>query len=118
MTTLIILNHQPYDGSDITYNALRLAKALHGEDKNVQIFLMNDAVDLARESTLKPEFYDYDLVAILKELYQSGVALKVCGSCQARCGINKNQPYFDATIKSTMDALAAWTIAADKVLTF
>ena len=79
---------------------------------------MNDGVDLARESTLKPDHYDFDLVAVLKELYQNGVALKICGSCQARCGINKNQPYFDENIKGTMDNLASWTIAADKALTF
>jgi len=27
--TTIILNHQPYDGSDVTWNALRLVKTLH-----------------------------------------------------------------------------------------
>lgn len=118
MATLIILNHQPYDGSDIAYNALRLAKTLHKKGESVQIFLMNDAVDLARETTLKPKFYDFDLVEILKELYRDGVKLKVCGSCQARCGINKNEPYFDTDIKATMQDLASWTIEAHRVLTF
>ena len=28
MTTLIILNHTPYDGTDLTWNALRLAGQL------------------------------------------------------------------------------------------
>ncbi|EQB40730.1 hypothetical protein M947_00325 [Sulfurimonas hongkongensis] len=118
MATLIILNHQPYDGSDITYNALRLVKTLHKRGEVVQIFIMNDGVDLARDNTLKPEFYDFDLVAILKELYHDGVALKVCGTCQARCGLNKNEPYFDKNIKATMQDLASWTMAADRVLTF
>lgn len=118
MTTLIVLNHQPYDGSDITYNALRLAKTLYSKGEVVQIFLMNDGVDLARDSTKKPEFYDFDLVATLKELFQNNVEIKACGSCQARCGINKNEPYFDAKIKGTMDDLSSWVIAADKVLTF
>ena len=47
---------------------------------------MNDTVDLVIDSTEKPGNYDIDLVAKLKELYESGVALKVCGSCQSRCG--------------------------------
>lgn len=119
MSTLIIFNHQPYDGTDIAWNALRLAKALHKKGEEVKIFLMNDSVDLARDTIAKPEFYEFDLVQILKDLYhQKGVKLKVCGTCQARCGLNKNQPYFNDEIKGTMNDLASWTIKCDKVLIF
>ncbi len=116
--TLFIFNHQPYDGSDKAYNALRLAKNLHGKNQEVKIFLMNDSVDLARDITKKPDFYDYDLVKMLKELYEDGVELKVCGTCMARCGVNKNQPYFNDEVRGTMDILGDWTISATKVLTF
>jgi len=118
MSTLIIFNHQPYDGSDIAWNGLRLAKTLQENGQEVKIFLMNDSVDLAREVTVKPEFYEYDLIQMLKDLYQSGVKLKVCGTCQARCGLNKNQPYFNDEIKGTMGDLALWLVESDKVLTF
>ena len=118
MSTLIVFNHQPYDGSDVVWNGLRLAKTLHKKGEDVKIFLMNDSVDLARDTTKKPEFYDFDLVKIIKELYENGVKLKVCGTCQARCGLNKNQPYFNDKIKGTMDDLASWVINSDKVLTF
>lgn len=117
MTTLI-LNHQPYDGSDITWNALRLAKTLYKNGEKVNIFLMNDAVDLARDSSRKPDSYDYDLVEMLKKLYHEGVALQACGTCNARCGLNKNQPYFDESVSSTMQVLADWVLSSDKVLTF
>lgn len=116
--TTIILNHQPYDGSDVTWNALRLAKTLHKNGEAVNIFLMNDAVDLAREITVKPESYDHDLVDILKKLQADGVGVQACGTCNARCGLFKNQPYFDESISSTMQILADWIIASDKVLTF
>ncbi|MCL4432690.1 MAG: DsrE family protein [Epsilonproteobacteria bacterium] len=116
--TTIILNHQPYDGSDVTWNALRLAKTLHKSGEKVNIFLMNDAVDLARDMTAKPESYDHDLVDMLKKLYEEGISLQVCGTCNARCGLFKNQPYFDESISSTMQILADWVIASDKVLTF
>ncbi|PIE43451.1 MAG: sulfur reduction protein DsrE [Gammaproteobacteria bacterium] len=115
---LFILNNQPYDGSDKTYNALRLIKNVHQKGEEVNVFLMSDAVDLAREATQKPDFYDYDLVAMLKALYDDGADLKVCGTCMARCGINKNQPYFSDDVKGTMDILGDWTIAATKVVTF
>ena len=113
-----ILNHQPYDGSDVTWNALRLAKELHNNQEQVHIFLMNDAVDLARDNMVKHESYDHDLVAMLKEMYKDGVSLQVCGSCNARCGILKNEPYFHKDISSTMQILAKWVIDSDKVLTF
>jgi len=118
MSTLIVFNHQPYDGSDVAWNGLRLAKNLLQKGEEVRIFLMNDSVDLARDATKKPEFYDFDLVEILKKLYSKGAKLKVCGTCQARCGLNKNEPYFNDDIKGTMDDLTFWVIDSDKVLTF
>ena len=118
MKILVIFNHQPYDGSDIAWNGLRLVETLLKKGEEVRVFLMNDSVDLAREATKKPDFYEYDLVQMLKELYENGIKLKVCGTCQARCGLNKNQPYFSDNIKGTMDDLANWVIECDKVLTF
>ena len=118
MKILVIFNHQPYDGSDIAWNGLRLVETLLKKGEEVRVFLMNDSVDLAREATRKPDFYEYDLVQMLKELYENGIKLKVCGTCQARCGLNKNQPYFNDNIKGTMDDLANWVIECDKVLTF
>lgn len=36
----------------------------------------------------------------------------------ARCGIHKNEPYFEGVEKSTMADLAHWVVDSDKVLTF
>lgn len=114
----IILNHEPYDGSDVTWNALRLASTLHKNAEEVNIFLMNDAVDLARDKTQKTGSYDHDLVLMLKKLYADGVALQACGTCNARCGIFKNEPYFDEKISSTMQVLSDWVVGSKQVLTF
>jgi len=113
-----IFNHQPYDGSDITYNALRLASTLHKNGEEVNIFLMNDSVDLAREKLNKPEHYDFNLVVTLKEMYDNGINLQVCGTCNARCGLLKNEPYFEKNISSTMQVLADWVAKSNQVLTF
>jgi len=118
MSVLIVFNNEPYDGSDIAWNGLRLAKNLFEKGENVRIFLMNDSVDLARDCCKKQESYDHDLVAMLKEMYQAGVELKVCGTCQARCGIYKNEPYFADEIKGTMNDLSNWVLNSDKILTF
>ena len=118
MKVLIIFNREPYDNTDVTWNGLRLADTLMKKGEEVRIFLMNDSVDMARDACKAPEGYDQDLSQMLKNLISSGVIVKVCGSCMSRCGIYKNQPYFEGAEKSTMGALAEWVIDSDKVLTF
>lgn len=118
MKVLIILNREPYDSTDVTWNSLRLADKLAEGGNEVRIFLMNDAVDLARDACRPPAGYDQDLTNMLKALIARGATVKVCGTCMARCGIHKNQPYFDGAEKSTMQALAEWVVDSDRVLSF
>lgn len=102
----------------MTWNGLRLAGKLAENDQTVRIFLMNDSVDLARESCKAPAGYDQNLVAMLKDLIAQGVAVKVCGTCMARCGIHKNEPYYAGANKATMAELAERVADSDRVLTF
>ena len=118
MNILLIFNREPYDNTDVTWNGLRLADNLLKRGTNVKIFLMNDAVDMARDVCRPPEGYDQDLTKMLKDLIAQGVPVKVCGTCMARCGIHKNQPYFEGAEKSTMPALSEWVIDSDKVISF
>ncbi len=118
MSTLIIFNREPYDTTDVTWNGLRLAETLRKSGEDVRVFLMNDAVDLARDACTKPDTYDQDLVQMLKDLVGNGVPVKVCGTCMARCGIHRNQPYFDGAQKATMQELADWVVESGKVVTF
>lgn len=118
MKILIIFNREPYDSTDVTWNGLRLADKLLDAGSQIRIFLMNDAVDLARDVCRPPEGYDQDLSKMLKALIARGVIVKVCGTCMARCGIYKNHPYFEGAEHSTMPALAEWVIDSDKVITF
>jgi uncharacterized protein involved in oxidation of intracellular sulfur len=117
MAIMMILNQQPYDGTDVTWNALRLARQLHGDGEEVRIFLMNDSVDLARDGVNVPEGNE-DMVQMLKDLNAAGVEVRVCGTCQNRCGVYKGQPYYDESLKSTMAACAQWVVDSEKVLTF
>jgi len=117
MATLLILNQQPYDGTDITWNALRLARQLNSDGVEVRIFLMNDSVDLARDGIAPPEGIE-DMVAMTKELIAKGVPVKVCGTCQNRCGVLKGQPYYEGAQFSTMAECSQWVQSSEKVLTF
>ena len=65
----------------------------------------------------KPDNYDYDLVDMLNRCMLMVYNFR-CGICNARCGLFKNEPYFDEKVSSTMQILADWTIQSDKVLTF
>ncbi len=118
MKILFIFNRQPYDSTDVTWNGLRLAGKLLETNNEVRIFLMNDSVDMARDVCKPPQGYDQDLSQMLKDLIAKGVLVKVCGTCMARCGIYKNQPYFEGANKATMPELAQWVVECDKVLTF
>ncbi|MDP2752050.1 MAG: DsrE family protein [Rhodocyclaceae bacterium] len=118
MSILFIFNHEPYDGTDVTWNGLRLAGKLRETGQEVRIFLMNDSVDLARNECEPPEAYDQDLSGMLRELIAHGVPVEVCGTCMARCGIHKNKPYFNGANKSNMAKLAEGDVECDKELTF
>lgn len=50
MKILLIFNHAPYDANDITWNELRLADKLVDAGSKVRLFLMNEAVDMARDA--------------------------------------------------------------------
>lgn len=117
MTILLILNHAPYDGTDLTWNALRLAGRLQKDGAEVRVFLMNDSVDLARDGVPVPEGF-FDLVQMTKDLIAAGVTVKVCGTCQARCGIRKGDPYYEGAQKATMAELSQWVLNSEKTLTF
>jgi len=114
---LIVFNRNPYDGTDVTWNGLRLAEKLTEAGAGVKVFLMNDSVDLAREVCKPPEGY-FDLVEMLKELIAKGVEVKVCGTCRARCGVHRNEPYFEGAPEAMMTDLAQWIMEADEVITF
>ena len=115
MAILLILNQQPYDGTDVTWNALRLARQLASDGVEVRIFLMNEGVSRAG---ITPPVGTEDMVAMTKQLIIDGVTVKVCGTCQQRCGTLKGQGYYDGAHYSTMAECSEWVRTSNKVLTF
>ncbi len=117
MQTLIVFNRNPYDGTDVTWNGLRLAEKLLDTGVQPKIFLMNDSVDMARDACRPPEGY-FDLGKMLKDLIDRSVSVKVCGTCKIRCGIHKGKPYFEGAEEAKMSELAEWIKESDKIVSF
>lgn len=113
MNTLFILNDPPY-GSERSYNALRLARALaKREGESVRVFLIGDAVACAKAGQKVPEGY-YNMGDMLRMV---GGDVGLCGTCMDARGIGDNE-IVECARRSTLNELAEWTAQADKVLVF
>lgn len=117
MKVLFVLNDPPY-GTERCYNALRLAHALlkNGPAAEVTVFLMADAVVAARKGQKTPDGY-YNMERMLKRVTVGKGNVLLCGTCMDARGMIETD-VMDGARRSTMDELAAATLAADKVLIF
>ena len=114
--TLIILNEAAY-GSERTYNGLRLALSLsQAADVQLRVFLMGDSVTAAKPGQKTPEGY-YNLERMLKGLAAKQVPIGACGTCIDARGM-AGEPLVEGANRSSMAELTAWTVWADKVVTF
>ena len=82
----------------------------------VTVFLLADAVACARKDQKTPEGY-YNLERMLKRVMLGGGRVLLCGTCMDARGLG-DADIMDGVRRSTMDELAATTIAADKVVVF
>ena len=117
MKALLILNDPPY-GTERCYNALRLANAVLKNDpaSAVTVFLMADAVVCARKGQKTPDGY-YNIERMLKRFATGKGQVLLCGTCMDARGLAETD-IVDGAKRSTMDELAAATLAADKVIVF
>jgi uncharacterized protein involved in oxidation of intracellular sulfur len=113
--TLFILNDPPY-GTERCYNALRVASALMKKDADVTVFLMADAVIGAKAGQKTPEGY-YSIERMLKRVLNGKGQVLLCGTCMDARGLTDAEIMSGAK-RSTMEALAAAVLEADKVLVF
>jgi len=117
MKVLLVLNRNPYDGTDVTWNALRLVEKTLDKGAELEIFLMNDSIDLAREGVEPPAGY-FNLTEMLAGLIAKNTPVKVCGTCMVRCGICKNKSLIHGALEAKMPELAEWILECDKVVSF
>jgi uncharacterized protein involved in oxidation of intracellular sulfur len=117
MKSLLILNDPPY-GTERCYNALRLAHTLMKKDSEaeVTVFLMADAVVAARKGQKTPDGY-YNMERMVRRVALGKGGVLLCGTCMDARGMTDDD-VLEGARRSTMDELAAATLAADKVLVF
>ncbi len=115
---LIIINDAPY-GTEKAYNALRMAVTLqkeHGDQVQVKIFLLADAVFCGLPNQKTPNGY-YNIEKMLQLVIQKGAEVKSCGGCSEARGIS-GLYFIEGVQTSNMKEFAQWTVEADKVLSF
>jgi uncharacterized protein involved in oxidation of intracellular sulfur len=117
MHYLFILNDPPY-GTERCYNGLRLAHAVVKKDPTIEVtvFLMADAVLAAKANQRTPDGY-YNLERMLKRVLAGNGKVLLCGTCMDARGLSDGEIMPGAS-RSTMDELAAQTVAADKTIVF
>jgi uncharacterized protein involved in oxidation of intracellular sulfur len=117
MKALFILNDPPY-GTERCYNALRFAAALAKKEPaaEITVFLMADSVIGARKGQKTPDGY-YNVERMLKRFVAGPHKLLLCGVCMDARGLTEAD-LIDGARRSSMDELAASTMAADKILVF
>ena len=114
---LFILNESPY-GTEKTFNALRLAVNLqeeHGKQIELKLFFFSDSV-LAGLAGQNPND-GANIQQVLEILIAQGAEVKLCTSCTKARGIT-SLPLVEGIQLGTLDDAAAWTLWADKVITF
>ncbi|HAF27489.1 MAG TPA: hypothetical protein DCG75_00435 [Bacteroidales bacterium] len=115
---LIIINDAPY-GTEKAYNALRMAMTLqkdHGNDVEVKIFLLADAVFCGLPNQNTPDGF-YNIERMLKSVIKRGGEVKSCGGCSEARGIAKLE-FIEGVQLSNMKEFTQWTVECNKVLSF
>ena len=113
----VIINDAPY-GIERPWNALRLASASTSAavKSTVNIFLIGDAVSMAKKGQKTPEGY-YNLDKMLRDLIKSNVSVRACGTCLAARGLTK-EDLIEGVERGTMTGLAKWVNESRTVLPF
>ena len=115
MRLLLVLSNPAYDGTDVAWNALRLAGTALERGHEVRMFLMNDAVDVVRRP---PEGVEFDLAAMVGDLVDRGAAAKLCQTCLQRCGLGESETIVHGAQVAGMGDLVDWLETSDRALTF
>jgi uncharacterized protein involved in oxidation of intracellular sulfur len=114
-TMTFIINDAPY-GTEKPWNALRLAGALIAIKQKVNIFLLGDAVAIAKKGQKTPTGY-YNLAQMLGGLVTGGADVRACGTCLNARGFEVNELVEGVSVGKILD-LARWIGESSKIITF
>ncbi|MFQ5821487.1 MAG: DsrE/DsrF/TusD sulfur relay family protein [Candidatus Heimdallarchaeota archaeon] len=113
----IIISDAPY-GLERPWNALRLALTLTSAaiKSKVNVFLLGDAVVIAKKGQRLPEGY-YNLEKMLTDLIRQGENVRACSTCLKARGLNQDDLVEGVEIGAMIE-LAKWVTESRSVLSF
>lgn len=119
MQKILIIVHAPAYGSERMLSALRLATAIAAQEEetvDLRLFMMSDAVTVGLPNQ-PPAEAGGGLQHMLEDLMQRGAQVRLCRTCAVARGLGE-APLIPGVAIGTLTELAAWTVQADKVITF
>jgi uncharacterized protein involved in oxidation of intracellular sulfur len=114
MPIAVLVNASPY-GSELPYNALRVAAALQ-LDEHVDLLLMGDAVNTARRGQ-DPRTAHASLEGLLADLIEKGADVTLCGTCCQTRGLLEVD-LVEGVVVGTIHDFSRVLRACDKVISF
>ena len=114
MKFTVIITTAPY-GQERAYSALRFALTSLLEGIDVNIFLLEDGVYVAKTSQNPAEVPNY--LEYLKNCIEAGAVVKACGPCSKSRGLSEDD-LVDGVQLATMHDLVAFVKESDNVITF
>ena len=115
MVATLIVNGSPY-GTELPYNALRLAGALLLKEQWVELFFLGDGVHTARRGQ-DPRGAHASLEEMLTELIGKGAVATLCGTCCQARGVTATD-VVDGARLGTIHDLADLVARSDRVVSF
>lgn len=123
MNFLLILYLDPREG-EAAWNALRIANQARESGLTARVFLLDRGVWTAHPSMLDSASgggsggasMEADAHLIVKKLLADGVAVRACGTCIERAGIDPREILPGVEI-GTLFGLIEWIEAADRIVT-
>lgn len=114
MKFTVIITTAPY-GQERAYSALRFALTSLLEDIEINIFLLEDGVYVAKNNQNPAEVPNY--LEYLENCIEAGAVVKVCGPCCKARGLSESD-LIEGVQLATMHDLVAFVKESDKVITF
>ncbi len=116
MDTITMIVQEPPYGTEKGWNALRLAQSLLAIETHVNVFLLGDAVGIAKAGQEVPTGY-YHLGKMLEQLINKGAEIRACATCCKARGL-KEEDLVKGAVIGGMSDLAHWTKESRQVITF
>lgn len=116
MDTVTMIVQEPPYGTEKGWNALRLAQSLLAIETHVNVFLLGDAVGIAKAGQEVPMGY-YNLGKMLEQLINKGAEIRACATCCKARGL-KEEDLVKGAVIGGMSDLAHWTKESRQVITF